>query len=68
MKIIESFKQYNCYIEHKYENIDNISLDLTKIIKDYDQYLKMCKESRKIFEEQYTWQEAKNTMIELIKK
>tara|TARA_B100000965_G_scaffold406670_1_gene447065 strand:+ start:3364 stop:4464 length:1101 start_codon:yes stop_codon:yes gene_type:complete len=68
MEIIKSFKDRNSYLSYNYENISNIGADLFQLMNEKNKYLEMCKESRLIFEEQYTWNVAKKKMIELIKE
>lgn len=68
MEIIKSFKDKNSYLSYKYENISNIGADLFELMNEKNKYLEMCKQSRLIFEEQYTWNAAKQKMIELIQE
>ena len=67
MKIINSFNSINCYLNYDYKNIINIGNDLHNLLSNYDKYLKMCKESRKIFKKQYSWDIAKLNMEKLIR-
>ena len=66
MEIIKAFKDRNSYLSYRYKNISTIGEDLFQLMNEESKYLEMCKQSRLIFEEQYTWNEAKKKMIEII--
>ena len=68
MKIIDSFKNSNSYLAYNYKDVGNIGLDLIELMENEAQYLEMCEQSRKIFEDQYIWEDAKNKMVELIQE
>ena len=68
MEIIKSFKDYDCYLEYQYSDIKQIGPSLLLLIQNREKYLKMCNQSKKLFDAQYTWSIAKKTMISLIRR
>ena len=67
LKILASFKDYDCVIKKDYKDIFELGEVMNDLINDRDLYLEMCFNSRKLFEEKYSWTEAKIKMENMIK-
>ena len=66
MKIIKSFQEYDCIIKTEYKSIDSLGGRLLELTNDKDKYFQMCSDSRRIFEDKYSWSEARTEMVNLI--
>jgi glycosyltransferase involved in cell wall biosynthesis len=66
MKIIKSFQEYDCIIKTEYKSIDSLGDRLLELTNDKDKYFQMCSDSRRIFEDKYSWSEARTEMVNLI--
>jgi len=67
LKILKNFVDYNFIISESYNDIVNLGERLIEIYKDRKKYENMCLESRKAYNNYYSWDEAKSKMIKIIK-
>jgi glycosyltransferase involved in cell wall biosynthesis len=66
MMILNSFRGSDCFIESKYIDVADFGPKLIELVSNKEHYREMCKESRTVFEKQYSWKEAKEVMEDLI--
>ncbi len=67
LKILASFKDYDCVLKKDYKDIFELGKVINDLINDRDLYFDMCIKSRKLFEEKYSWTEAKIKMENMVK-
>ena len=66
MKILNSFIGFDCIIESEYSVARDLGPKLIELVNDKKRYIEMSKESRKVFEKEYSWGDAYNVMEKMI--
>ena len=66
MKILNSFRGFDCIIESEYRVAHDLGPRLIELMNDGKRYIEMCEESRKVFEKEYSWEDAYNVMKKMI--
>lgn len=66
MKILNSYRGFDFMIESEYSAVRDLGPRLIELMNDKKRYIEMCEESRKLFENEYSWEDAYNVMEKMI--